>query len=68
MKKSTRKRDANRLLKILHARVAKDAQHIPITILPLEAIPEAVLKRAVLSRPRRAKGIPRAKRIWPEAN
>lgn len=55
MKRSTRKRDPDRLLKILQARIAKDSLQIPITILPLDAIPEVVLKRAVLSHPRRSR-------------
>ena len=68
MKRSTRKRDPDRLLKILQARIAKDSLQIPITILPLDAIPEVVLKRAVLSHPRRSKGVPKARRIWPVNN
>jgi hypothetical protein len=64
MKRIASKRDANRLVKYLQARVAKDALQIPVAVLPLDVIPEVVLKRAV---PRRAKGVPKAKRVWPAA-
>jgi hypothetical protein len=63
MKKGIRRRDPNRLSKILEARLAQVGQkRLHIEVVPLEAIPKPVLRNAVLPRPRRAKGVPKARR------
>jgi hypothetical protein len=63
MKRDIWRRDPNRFSKTLQARLAQaNQQRIPIEVVPLVAIPKQALKSAVLSRPRRPKGIPKARR------
>jgi hypothetical protein len=61
--KRTPGRDPKRFFQILQARLA-DQQRIPIEAVPLVAIPKPVLRNAMLSRPRRAKGVPKARRVY----
>jgi hypothetical protein len=66
MKTNAQRRDPKRfskiLSKLLQAWPAQvDHQPIPIEVDPLKAIPKPVLNRAVLPRPRRAKGVPKAR-------
>jgi hypothetical protein len=61
--KRTRRRDPNRFSRILQSQIA-DKQRITIEVVPLAAIPKPVLKNAMLSRPRRAKGVPKARRAY----
>ena len=65
MKGEMRRRDPDRFSKILQARLAQaDQQRISTEVVPLAAIPKPVLRNAPLSRPRRPKGIPKARRAY----
>jgi hypothetical protein len=64
MTNKMRGRDPNRFLKIMEERLAHKL-HTPIEIVPLAAVPKAVLGNARLSRPRRPKGIPKRPRRAP---
>jgi hypothetical protein len=57
-----RQRDPKRFSRILLARA--DRVIIPVEIIPLEAVPTTVLRSAALPRPRRAKGVAKARRIY----
>jgi hypothetical protein len=58
-----RRRDPNRLSKILEARLAQVGQkRLHVEVVPSEAISKPVLLNAALPRPRRPKGIPKARR------
>jgi hypothetical protein len=65
MNRDIQRRDPNRFSKILQARLAQaNQQRMPIEVVPLVAIPKLVLKNSMLSRPRRPKGIPKARRAY----
>jgi hypothetical protein len=65
MKGDIHRRDPNRFSKILQARLAQaDQQRISIEVVPFAAIPKPVLRSALLFRPRRPKGIPKARRAY----
>jgi len=64
--KRTRGRNPKRFSRILQARLVQaNLQRIPIEVVPLVAIPKPVLRNAMRSRPRRAKGVPQARRVRP---
>ena len=61
MKSDIQQRDPNRFSKILEARRAQVGQkRLHVEVVPLEATPKPVLRNAVLPRPRRPKGVPKA--------
>ena len=62
MAQKIQRRNPNRFSQILQTRA--DRPLIPIEIVPLVLIPRQVLHKAVLSRPRRAKGVPKAQRAY----
>jgi hypothetical protein len=55
------KRNPKRIGKLLAARVAKAT--VIVEIVPLEVLPEPVVKNAVLNKPRRAKGVLRSPKL-----
>jgi hypothetical protein len=62
MKKGIRRRDPKRFSKILEARLAQVGQkRLHVEVVPPEANATSVLRKAVLPRPRRAKGVPKAR-------
>ena len=59
MKNTKRRRDPQRLVKVLALQLAKP---IPVEIVPVAVLPEPVVRSAVRVRPRRPKGVKKTRK------